>query len=219
MDAHPRSDRPYTLGEEIAHSVTHGVGIVLSIAGLTVLVAFAALRGTAVHVVGAAIFGTCLVLLYTASTLYHSIPLPRVRPVLQVLDHAGIYLLIAGTYTPLALVKLPAAAGWTLLAVLWTAAIAGIVLDAVLRQRFQRVSLVFYLVMGWSVLAVVPWLRHTLAAGGWTLLAAGGVSYTLGVVFYTLKRVPWHHFVWHLFVLAGSVLQFLAVLWYVIPPK
>jgi hemolysin III len=213
----PPDERRYPLGEEIAHSVSHGVGIVLSIAGLAVMVAFASLRGSARDVVAVSIFGGCLVLLYTASTLYHSIPVARARPVLQVLDRAGIFLLIAGTYTPIALRTLSGPAGWTLLAVLWAAAVAGIVLDAVLRQRFRRASLALYLLMGWSGIAVLPLLRQRLSSAGWALLLAGGAAYTLGTVFYSLHRVRYHHFVWHLFVLAGSILQFLAVLLYVIP--
>jgi len=217
--AEPRrsAEKPrFTLGEEIAHSVSHGVGIVASIVGLTVLVAFASMRGTAKHVVACSIFGACLVLLYTASTIYHGVPVARARPVLQVIDHAGIYLLIAGTYTPLALLKLPAPAGWALLGVLWTAAVIGIVLDAVLRERFRVASLVLYLLMGWSVVAVAAPLRRSLEPGGWALLLAGGLAYTVGVVFYA-SRTRYHHFVWHLLVMTGSVLQFLAILLYVIP--
>ncbi len=217
MESSSQPRAPYTLGEEIAHGVTHGVGIVLSIAGLTVLVAFAALRGTARDVVGCAVFGTTLVLLYTASTLYHSIPLPRARPVLQVLDHAGIYLLIAGTYTPVALSKLPGWIGWTLLSSLWAAALLGIVLSARLGARFRRVELALYPLMGWSVLFVFVPLRRTLAPGGWWLLLAGGLAYTFGMVFYGLRGVRYSHAVWHLWVLAGSILQFLAILLYVIP--
>ena len=208
---------PYSLREEIAHSVTHGLGIVASIVGLTVLVAAAASRGTTRDVVGCAIFGTTLVLLYTASTLYHSIPLPNARPVLQVLDHSGIFLLIAGTYTPVALAKLPPAVGGTLLAVLWVAAIAGIVLTATLRQRFRPVAHVLYLLMGWSAVFVAGPLRAAIGPAGWKLIVAGGLAYTFGVGFYAMRRVRYHHLLWHLCVLAGSVLHYFAVLLYVIP--
>ena len=134
------------------------------------------------------------------------------------LDHAGIYLLIAGTYTPLTLTKLPGPVGWTLLVSLWCAAVVGIVLDAVLRQRFRVASIVLYVLMGWSVLLVYPHLRQTLAPGGFKLLLAGGLAYTFGIVFYGLKRVRYHHLVWHLCVLAGSILQFFAILRFVVPP-
>jgi len=210
----------YSLGEEIFHAVSHGVGIVLSIAGLAVLVAFASLRGSAEAVVGASVFGTCLVLLYTASTLYHAIPgltLPRTKRVLQVLDHSGIYLLIAGTYTPFALVTLGGALGWTLFGVLWTLAIVGIVTRAALPRIAKRFSLALYLVMGWSALSVAGPLFHTLPAGGVVLVVAGGVVYTLGVPFYAFERMPYNHAVWHVFVMIGSLLHFFGVLLYVIP--
>ena len=207
----------YTLGEELAHAVTHGVGIVLSIVGLVVLVAAAAAHGDTRDVVGCSVFGVTLVLLYTASTLYHSVRLPRARRLLQVLDHSGIYLLIAGTYTPVVLSKLPGPVGWTLLAAQWIAATVGIVLGATLGRRFRPYELALYPLMGWSVLFVFVPLSRTLAPGGWWLLLAGGLSYTLGMGFYALKRVAYSHAVWHLFVLAGSVLQYLAVLLYVLP--
>lgn len=207
----------YSFGEEIAHSITHGVGIALSIAGLVILVAFAARYGTAAHVVGCSVFGTSLVLLYTASTLYHSIPHAGAKRVFRILDHSGIYLLIAGTYTPFALVSLHGAVGWSLLVVLWLAAIAGIVFTATLPIAIRRISVLLYLLMGWSALFVAKPLAQALAGGGLRLLVAGGLAYTLGVVFYVLRRVPYHHMIWHLFVLAGSVLHFFAVLLFVVP--
>jgi hemolysin III len=219
---HPRvsyHDLPeYSLGEEIFHGVTHGVGVVLSIAGLAVLVAFASLRGTATHVLGCSVFGACLVLLYTASTLYHSIPSRQAKRVLQVLDHSGIYLLIAGTYTPFALVTLGGALGWSLFGVLWTLAVAGIVTRAALPRVARRFSLVLYLAMGWAALPVAGPLFSGLGAGGVLLVVLGGLAYTGGVVFYGLQRLPYNHAVWHLLVLAGSALHFFGVLLYVIPP-
>jgi hemolysin III len=209
----------YSLGEEVAHSVTHGVGIVLAIAGLTVLVAFAALRGTVWHVVGCSIFGATLVLAYAASTAYHAIPpsLPRAKHVLRVLDHSAIFLLIAGTYTPFTLVNLRGPWGWTLLAVVWTLAVAGIVFKAVLIGRLRVLSVAFYVAMGWLVVVAAKPLAHSVSFGGLALLAAGGVAYTAGVAFYAWGRLPYHHAIWHGFVLAGSILHFLAVLLYVIP--
>ncbi len=217
-----RTDSPapvYTLGEEIAHSVTHGIGILLSIGGLGVLVAFAALRGDAWHIVGCSIFAATLVLAYTASTIYHAIPgtFQRAKKVLRVLDHAAIYLLIAGTYTPFTLVNLRGAWGWTLFGVVWGMAVAGIIFKATLIGRLRVLSVAFYVVMGWLVLIAARPLGQSVALGGLVLLIAGGVVYTLGVAFYAWARLPYHHAIWHGFVLAGSTLHFFAVLFYVVP--
>ena len=209
----------YSLGEEIAHSVTHGVGIVLSIAGLAILVAFAALRGDAWHIVSCSIFGTTLVLNYTASTVYHAIPgtFARAKRVLRVIDHSAIYLLIAGTYTPFCLVNLRGPWGWTLLGVVWGLAVLGIVFKATLLGRLRVLSVVFYVALGWLVLIAARPLGRTVALGGLVLLAAGGVAYTAGVAFYAAGRMRYHHAVWHLFVLTGSTLHFFSVLFYVVP--
>ena len=205
------------LGEDIANSVTHGAGLVLAIAGLVVLVVMAAIRGTAWHVVGCAVFGTTLVLLYGASTLYHSIPHPRARPVLKALDHSAIFLLIAGTYTPFMLVTLRGFWGWSLLAIVWTAAIAGVIMRASLGDRLAAVRVTLYIAMGWVAVVAFRPLIANLRPGGIALVVGGGLVYTLGVVFYARDRVPYFHAVWHGFVLGGSVLHFLAVLLYVIP--
>jgi hemolysin III len=213
-----RDGRPeYSVGEEIFHAVTHGVGIVLSIAGLAVLVAFASLRGGAAHVVGCSVFGACLVLLYTPSTLNHAIPQGKAKRVFQVLDHSGIYLLIAGTYTPFCLVTLGGAAGWTLFGVLWTLAIVGIVTRAVLPRLARRISLVLYLAMGWAILPVAGELLRELPTGGAVLVVLGGIAYTAGVPFYAARHLRWGHAVWHVFVMIGSLLHFFGVLLYVIP--
>ena len=211
------SNPNYSLGEQIAHSVTHGVGVLLAIAGLTVLVAFAALHGDRWHVISCAIFGATLVLLYTASTLYHSIPGVRAKRVLQILDHSAIYLLIAGTYTPFGLVNLRGEWGVTLLAVLWGLAALGIVISAVSLDRFRLLSLSLYVVMGWSAVVVARPMLENIDTGGIVLLLAGGLAYTFGIVFYLMRRLPYHHMIWHLMVVAGSVLHFFAVLFYVIP--
>jgi hemolysin III len=210
-------EKLYTLGEEIAHALTHGLGIVLAIVGLTVMVARAALYGDVVHVTGAAIFGATLVLMYTASTLYHSIPLPRAKRVLRVIDHSTIYLLIAGTYTPLTLVTLTGPWGWSLFGLVWSLALVGVVFKIFATGRFEKLSVAIYLGMGWCVVIAIKPLFETLAAGGLILLIAGGLCYTGGVAFYLWERLRYHHAIWHLFVLAGSVLQYFAVLLYVIP--
>jgi hemolysin III len=207
----------YSVGEEIANSVTHGVGIVLSVAGLAVLTAFASVFGSAWHIVSCSIYGATQILLYTASTLYHSIPLPRAKAVLRVLDHAAIFLLIAGTYTPFALVNLGGPLGWIIFGVVWGLAITGIALQAILIRHKAILTVIPYVAMGWlAVLAVKP-MVETIAPGGLALLTAGGLCYTLGCAFYVWRRLPYHHAIWHIFVMAGSALHFFAVFFYVIP--
>lgn len=208
----------WSAAEEIAHSVSHGVGIVLAIAGLVALVAASAAHGDAWDVTSTAVYGTTLVLLYVASTLYHAIPLWRAKRVLRVLDHSAIYLLIAGTYTPIVLGPLRGPWGWTLFGVVWAAAIGGIVYKSVATGRAPILSTALYVIMGWCVVVAFGPLLRSVAVGGVTLLLAGGLCYTVGLVFYAWTGLRFHHFVWHLFVLAGSVLHWLAVLLYVIPP-
>lgn len=207
----------YTLAEEIANSVTHAVGIVAAIAGLAVLSAFAALRGDAWHVVGCSIFGATLILLYTTSTIYHSVHAQRLKPILRAFDHSAIFLLIAGTYTPFMLGNLRGPWGWSLLAVIWTLGLGGIILRLFLRGRLHGLVVALYIAMGWAiVVAVKPMLDHV-ALGGLLLLAGGGLAYTAGVVFYRWRRLPYSHAIWHGFVLLGSTLHFFSVLFYVIP--
>jgi hemolysin III len=207
---------PYSNAEEIAHSVLHGLGIVLSIAGLAILCVYAATYGTVWHVVGSAVFGTTLILLYVASTLYHSIPLPRAKNVLRRLDHSAIYLLIAGTYTPFALGPLKGPVGWALFAAVWALALLGILLEVLPRLRRRGLAIALYLGMGWLVILAIRPLAHAISADGVLLLAAGGIAYTVGVIFYISRR-PYFHAVWHGFVLAGSILHFFSVLLYAIP--
>jgi hemolysin III len=203
--------------EEIANSVTHGMGLALSLAGLAVLVTLATLRGTAWHIVSCAVYGATLVILYAASTLYHSVRGPRVKRVLRILDHSAIYLLIAGTYTPFALVTLRGAWGWSLFGVVWGMALVGILWKIWFVDRFVVVSTTVYLLMGWlAVIAAKP-LLAALPAGGIAWILAGGLCYTAGVVFFGWKKLPYAHTVWHVFVVTGSVCHFLAVLLYVIP--
>jgi len=217
MRDRPREPR-YTLGEEITHAVTHGLGLVLSIAGLAVLVVAASMRGDVWHLVGCAVFGATLVLLYAASTLYHGIHHRRAKRVLRQLDHAAIYLLIAGTYTPFTLVSLRGGWGWTLLALVWGLAVLGIALQVANPSRVRRPAVPIYLVMGWLALIAIEPLVRSLHSQGLLLLFLGGVAYTLGVVFFAWRRLPYNHAVWHVFVLAGSACHFSCVLRYVIPP-
>ncbi|MCP5268068.1 MAG: hemolysin III family protein [Zoogloeaceae bacterium] len=207
----------YTLGEEIANSLTHGLGIVLAIAGLAVMAAFATLYGDVWHVVTCSIFGTTLILLYTTSTLYHSIQDVRTKELLRVLDHSAIFLLIAGTYTPFMLVSLRGPWGWSLFTVIWTLAVLGIGLRLFLRGRLHGIVVALYVAMGWAVVVAVQPMLETVAVGGLLLLAGGGLAYTAGVAFYKWRSLKYHHAIWHGFVLLGSALHFFAVLFYVIP--
>ena len=210
-------EKLYTLGEEIAHAATHGFGVVLAIVGLTVMVARAAVYGTVWHVTVSAIFGATLVLMYTASTLFHSIPQPRAKHILRVIDHSSIYLLIAGSYTPFTLVTLHGPWGWSLFAFSWSLALAGVVFKIFYTGRYEKLSLFIYLAMGWCIVIAVKPLIHALPTGGLVLLFLGGLSYSGGVAFYVREQLRYHHAIWHAFVLAGSVLQYFAVLFYVIP--
>ncbi len=212
-----KPSRPWTVAEEISHAVSHGIGAALAIAGLAGLVAIAARHGDAWHLVSSAVFGTTLVLLYSASTLYHAIPGERAKRVFRILDHSAIYLLIAGTYTPFTLGPLRGPWGWALFGVVWTGAVAGVVFKIVALGRAPILSVVLYAAMGWSVVFAFGPLVRALAPGGLVLLFAGGLCYTLGLVFYAWERLRFHHFVWHLFVLAGSILHYFAVLLFVLP--
>lgn len=207
----------YTFGEELANTLTHALGIVLSIAGLTALVAVAARHGGALEIASCALYGTTLVVLYTTSTLYHGIPFPRPRRVLRILDHLAIFLLIAGTYTPFVLIALRGTWGWTLFAIVWTLAALGVAIELSQLRRFRRAMIGLYIAMGWVGLVAFKPLVAALPAGGLWLLFGGGAAYTFGVVFYRWWNLRYHHALWHLCVLAGSVLQYFAVLYYVLP--
>ena len=214
MNRDPRR-REQSVGEEIANSVTHGIGTVLAIAALPVLITLAATRGDAWRVTGLAIYGTTLVLLFLASTLYHALRGPRLKRFFRKLDHGAIFLLIAGTYTPVTLVHLRGPWGWTLFGIVWGLALAGIAGKAFLGERFHALSVGIYIAMGWMVLvAIVPVLRNV-PHGLLAWLAVGGVCYTLGVAFYAARRMPYHHAVWHLFVLAGSICHCVGMLLFV----
>ena len=207
----------YSVGEEIANSVTHGIGLILAIAGLAVLTGFASLLGNVWHLVSCTVFATTLILQYAYSTLYHSIPIPRAKSIMRVLDHSAIFLLIAGTYTPFMLVNLRDTWGWTLFGVIWTLALLGVLFQVSLLRRWQGISLSLYIGMGWVVVVAIKPMLDAVAPGGLILLLLGGLAYTSGVGFYLWKSLRYHHAIWHGFVLAGSMLHFFAVLFYVIP--
>ncbi len=208
----------YTLGEELANSLTHACGLVLSIAGLVVLVSTVALRGgDSSDVASCAIYGVTLIVLYTSSTLYHSAVQPERKRKLRIFDHLAIFLLIAGTYTPFVLIALRGVWGWTLFAIVWSLAVIGTILELSQLARFRRLMVALYIAMGWVGLIAIKPLVAALPAPGLWLLFGGGVSYTFGVVFYRWHSLRYHHAVWHLFVLGGSVLHYFAVLYYVLP--
>ena len=211
-----RTSRPWTVGEEVAHSVTHGIGLLGAVAGLVLLLVLAAATRDPWRITASAIYASTLVLLYGTSTLYHALSATRARDVFRVLDHSAIYLLIAGTYTPFALVSLRGPWGWTLLAIVWSLALAGVTMKAVFGARWPIISTALYIAMGWVVIiAVKPLVAHVPPAGiAW--LVAGGLAYTGGVVFYAWTKLRYSHAIWHLFVLAGSVCHYIAVVLYVV---
>jgi len=201
----------------MANSITHGVGALLAVAGLSTSVVRAAAHGDGWHVVSVAIFGTSLLLLYMASTLYHGVARPRAKKVFEVLDHSAIYLLIAGTYTPFALVTLRGPLGWTLFGVVWGLAAGGIAMQLAFPGRFRGVMTLLYVVMGWLAVVAAKSLMASLSTEGLSWLLAGGLLYTGGVYFYYRKRFLFSHAVWHVFVLAGSLCHFIAIFEHVLP--
>jgi hemolysin III len=207
----------YSKGEEIANSITHGVGTALSIAGLAILTAFASVFGTVWHIVSCSIYGTTLILLYGASTLYHAIQHPRAKAILRTFDHSAIFLLIAGTYTPFTLVNLRGPWGWSLFCVIWGCAILGIAINSFLMKKSSIVAVVFYIAMGWAAAIGIKPLLSSVAPGGLILLLIGGLFYSIGTIFYVSRRLRYHHAIWHGFVLAGSIFHFFTILFYVIP--
>jgi hemolysin III len=209
---------PHLSSEELANSLTHGIGLALSIAGFMVLVVLAAMRGSAWRIVSCAVYGSTLICLYTASTLYHGIRSRRLKRVLKICDHSAIYLLIAGTYTPFLLVNLRGSWGWSLFAVIWGLAMAGILFKVWFVEHFSVLSTVVYLLMGWLALLAIKPMLLSVPHSGLLWLLAGGVLYTVGVVFYAWKIVPYNHAIWHGFVIAGSTCHYFAVLCSVILP-
>jgi hemolysin III len=204
--------REPSTGEEIANAITHGIGALLAIAALVILVVLAAVHGTVWHIVSFAIFGTTLVLLYFASTLYHSLTHVRAKNLFHKFDHISIYLLIAGTYTPFCFTALRGWLGWTVFGVVWGCAVVGAVVKSVSVGSRVRLSTLLYVLMGWLILLAIRPLYLALPPTGFYLLMAGGVSYTLGTIFFIRQHVRYNHSVWHLFVLGGSVLHFFSVL-------
>ena len=208
-------ERPQTLGEEIANGISHGVAFLLALAGTPILIVTAVQRGGTAGIVGASVFAVTMVLLYLTSTLYHVLPRNRAKQLFQVFDHSAIYLLIAGTYTPFTLGVLKGGWGWTLFGLVWGLALIGVVLKSFAGMRYPKLSTGLYLAMGWLVVIAIKPMWSLMPAQGLAWLFAGGVAYTLGVVFFVLdERVRYAHFIWHLFVVTGTACHFFAVLWY-----
>ena len=211
------SSKQQTLGEEIANSITHGIGAALSVAALSILVTLASLYGDAWRIVSFSIYGATLIMLYLASTLYHGFTNPRVKKIFQLLDHTAIFLLIAGTYTPFTLVTMRGAWGWTLFGLIWGVAIVGIVLTFLFIGRFRVLFVILYVGMAWLVVIAAKPLIQLVPSGGIVWMAIGGAFYMLGVIFYLWQKLPFNHTIWHFFVLGGSVCHFFGILFFVLP--
>jgi len=207
-------ERPQSRGEEIANSVSHGIGLLAALVAFPILVASALNRGDLAGTVGTTVFATTMVLLYLASTLFHALPPNRAKRVFQILDHSAIYLLIAGTYTPFTLGVLRGVWGWTLFGLVWGLAVVGTVFKAFGGVRYTTFSTWVYLAMGWLVLIAIKPVWTLVPKWGLFWLVAGGIAYTAGTVFFMAERIRYFHFVWHLFVVAGTACHFIAVLWY-----
>lgn len=203
----------YSRREEVINAITHGLGVVFSIVALTLLIVFASLKGTAWHIVSFTIFGVTMLLLYTSSTLVHAFPEGKVKDLFETFDHSSIYLFIAGTYTPILLTELRGPLGWTLFGVVWAMAAGGVVFKAFFTKKFLFLSTLGYIAMGWLIVFAWEPLMLSLNANSLRLLVIGGVAYTLGSIFYVWRAFPYHHAVWHLFVLAGSAAHFAAILY------
>ena len=213
INKNKRSPNPTTsVSEEIVNGATHGIGALLAIAGLVLLVVQAARHGDAWHIVSYSIFGSTMVILYLASTLYHSIQHIKIKAFFKTIDHSAIFLLIAGSYTPFLLVLLRGTWGWTLFGIIWGLAIIGIIFKSIFIHRFRVLSVFIYIAMGWLVVIAMPQIIHILNQTSLVFLIVGGLSYTLGTVFYIFKNIPFGHAIWHLFVLVGTITHFFAVL-------
>ncbi len=211
------ADSQYTLAEELAHAVSHGAGVILSIGGLSWMLYLSIAASDPWRIAASVIYGISLIALFLASTLYHSFHASPNKHIFKLLDHCAIYLLIAGTYTPFLLVAMRTDTGWWLFGAIWSLATAGILTKLYIRHRYPRLSLASYLLMGWLVVIAAPQVADAIGEGGMAWLVAGGLSYTVGALFYIKKSMMFSHAVWHVFVLVGGVCHFLAVVWYVLP--
>lgn len=206
-----------SLKEEVFNAISHGIGALMSISALVLLVVFSAIKGDAWHIVSTAIYGTTLIILYFSSTLYHAIQKKKAKSVFEIFDHASIYLLIAGTYTPFALVTLRGAVGWTIFGVIWALAVFGVLFKIFFIKKFNFLATIIYILMGWLIVFAFGPLMKNLNGNGLALLVWGGIAYTAGTFFYLYRKFKYHHLIWHFFVLAGSILHFFCIFFYVIP--
>lgn len=202
--------------EEMLHAITHGFGVILSLFALILLIVYAILHGNGWQIASVILFGTTMLLMYSSSTIVHSLPKGKWKDVFQIIDHASIYLFIAGTYTPFLLVHLREQIGWTLLFIIWGIALIGVVFKVFFVKRFLILSTLIYILMGWLIVIVWEPLQAAVHENGINLLIIGGMFYTVGTIFYMIRSIPYHHVIWHLFVLAGSTFHFLAIFYYVI---
>jgi len=204
----------YTLGEEIANSITHGIGAALSIAALVLLVVFASQHKDAWRIVSFSIYGTTLFVLYLASTLYHAFTNKKVKHFFRLMDHSCIFLLIAGTYTPPTLIVMRGSWGWTLFTLIWAMAVGGLIFEAINIGKYKFISVAIYVVMGWLAIVAIKPMLETLPPGMFKWFLIGGLFYTSGIIFYAWKKIPYNHAIWHLFVLGGSITHFFGILFY-----
>jgi hemolysin III len=207
----------YTVLEEILHSSTHGLGVVLSIFGLSWMLYLSIAVGDPWRIAASAIYGATLITLFLASTVYHAMYASRHREIFKLLDHCAIYLLIAGTYTPFLLVAMRSNTGWWLFGTIWALATAGILKKLWFRHRFPKVALASYLAMGWLAVIAAPQMAAAIGPNGMAWLIAGGLCYSVGAIFYVMNRMPFNHTVWHVFVLGGGICHFLSIVWHVLP--
>lgn len=207
----------FSKGEEIANAITHGIGAVLSLAGLVVLIVFSSVHGSAWHVVSFTIFGATMFILYMSSTLVHAMPPGKAKDLFEIFDHSSIYFFIAGTYTPFTFIVIQGALGWTMFGIVWGLAIGGTIFKSFFVKKYLFTSTILYLAMGWMV--IIGWNRivDNLNFNGVVLLVVGGLCYTIGAVFYMWRGFKYHHMVWHLFVIAGSTAHFFCILFYLLP--
>jgi hemolysin III len=212
-------DERRLLIEEIANSFTHGIGLILSLAGLAILIFLAWTKGGKAHIISCSIYGATLVLVYAASTLYHGVQDPRVKQIFKLFDHAAIYLVIAGTYTPFTLISLRGFWGWTLLVLVWSLSLFGIAFKLAFVNRYRWVSMGLYLIIGWLAIIAAKPIITSIPQDCLYLIAGGGVAYMTGLIFYAWERLPFSHTIWHVFVIVGSVCHYCAILFYVLPVK
>jgi hemolysin III len=203
--------------EEVANATIHGIGAVLSVAALILLIIYSSLEGTVLHVVSFAIFGITMLLLYLSSTLVHSFPQGKTKDLFEIFDHSAIYLFIAGTYTPILFHLVQGTLGWTLFGIVWGMAALGVLFKVFYAKKFLFTSTILYIIMGWLIVLAWKPLQMHLSGNGLMLLIIGGVLYTVGTFFYVWRSFPYHHAIWHLFVLAGSILHFFVILLYILP--